>query len=148
MQNSFLGNLIIQGKYYSNITGLLYGQILKPRVPITMGILVLNSRNIFNYEKFIYNYFYDYIKLHDLQEGRRRMAEWSEALVALLLLLWWSRFENSSGIMNFFAIFANFPNFKGKLPLWAKLGDRGTILILKSILQTYFESWSHPRSPT
>ena len=58
------------------------------------------------------------------------------------------RFESGLVVMILFAIFRKFPNFKGKLPLWAKLGDRGTFSNWKFIIQSYFGSWSHPRGPT
>ena len=36
-----------------------------------------------------------------------------------------------TGIFLIFCVFQKFPNFQGKLPLWAKLGDRGTFSTLK-----------------
>ena len=51
------------------------------------------------------------------------VAEWSKAQPANLLIAG----SNPSGI--FFIFFAIFPNFMGKLPLWAKLGEVGTLPI-------------------
>ena len=109
---------------------------------------ILSSRNISIFQKnnmtlarkhfsiFIHN-------KHHLKDGRD-----VQGAAAISYQFQGFRFESRLGVFNFFAIFRKFPNFEGKLPLWARLGDRGTIFILKWILQTYSESLSHPRSPT
>ena len=54
----------------------------------TMGILVLNSRNLFNYGKFMLHFFYDDIEAYDQPNSKKRMAEWSKALQVILFTVW------------------------------------------------------------
>ena len=58
---------------------------------------------------------------------RRSVTNVESVAMQVRILLW---------CYDFFPIFRKFPNFKGKLPLWAKLGDRGTFSNQKSTFQT------------
>ena len=61
---------------------------------------------------------------------RSKAPSTTQHLVAMVpILLRWFHF--------FFVYYEKFPNVKVKLPLWAKLGDRGTFSIVKFIIQSH-----------
>ena len=91
---------------------------------------------------------YDHTDIHYIIYLQRRFAECSKAH---WIHICWFCDRSGSNPTKVFSIllqfFANFPNFKGKLYLWAKLGDRGTFFIQKFYLRATHTYKPHSRAP-